>query len=673
MVRTYKRKSERGAYGDDALKEALAALQNQPMKAVSRQFGIPARTLRRHRDKKVTTVGSLRLGPRQPVLTTDVEVTLREHVAYMERCLYGLTTKDVRRLAYDLAVKLDRPHMFSDETKMAGRDWLYEFFRRHPDLAIRQPQGTNIARAVGFNRPKVQQFFLIYRDQLQASDYPPSRIWNMDETGVTNVQKPGKVVATKGAQQVGKMTSAERGSTVTLICAMSAVGSYVPPMLIFPRKRMVDALMQGAPPQSIGCCSDNGWTDSGLFVRWLEHFVKTTKASVNTPQLIILDGHHSHKTLAAVEFCRSHGITLITLPPHCTHKMQPLDRSYFKSFKSAYNAAADSWMVSHPGQRITFYDMAALVGRAFQRSSTPEKAIAGFRACGIWPFDENIFSDDDFMASLVTDEAPMLHTAVTGVTGPAPTTAVPTPPTEQPASPTAASASATAGSAPPTAGSTPPISGSAPPTSGSAPPTSTSAPPTAGSAPPTSWSAPPTATSAPPTSGSAPPTAGRPRITAGSSRPTAGASRSTAGPSRPTAGQAQLTVKELIRQLSPLPKISRPRARSRVVESATVLTSSPHKAKLVMQQTQKALLPKRAKRVANTSKGKSKAAVKKPRVSSESSDEEEEEWPCIVCGEPFRHSRSREVWVQCQLCKKWAHEECTPGLTFFTCPNCDSD
>ena len=204
---------------------------------------------------------------------------------------------------------------------------------------------------------------------------------------------------------------------------------------------MVDALMQGAPPQSIGCCSDNGWTESGPFVRWLEHFVKTTNASINTPQLIILDGHHSHKTLAEVEFCRSHGITLITLPPHCTHKMQPLDRSYFKSFKSAYNAAADSWMVSHPGQSITFYDMAALAGKASQRYSTPEKAIAGFRACGIWPFDENIFSDDDFMASLVTDEAPMLHTAVTGVTGPAATTAVPTQSTEQPAPPTAASAS----------------------------------------------------------------------------------------------------------------------------------------------------------------------------------------------------------------------------------------
>ncbi len=50
---------------------------------------------------------------------------------------------------------------------------------------------------------EVQQFFTIYRDLLEASNYPPSRIWNMDETGVTNVQKPGKVMATKDVHQVG--------------------------------------------------------------------------------------------------------------------------------------------------------------------------------------------------------------------------------------------------------------------------------------------------------------------------------------------------------------------------------------------------------------------------------------------------------------------------------------
>ena len=81
----------------------------------------------------------------------------------------------------------------------------------------------------------------------------------MDETGITNVQRPGKVVATKGARHVAKVTSGERGATVTVVCAINAAGGcYLPPMFIFPRKRMVAALMNGAPPESVGYCSPNG-------------------------------------------------------------------------------------------------------------------------------------------------------------------------------------------------------------------------------------------------------------------------------------------------------------------------------------------------------------------------------------------------------------------------------
>jgi len=44
------------------------------------------------------------------------------------------------------------------------------------------------------------------------------------------------------------MTTGERGKTVTADFAMNAMGVFTPPVLIFPRKRMVDALMAGAPP-----------------------------------------------------------------------------------------------------------------------------------------------------------------------------------------------------------------------------------------------------------------------------------------------------------------------------------------------------------------------------------------------------------------------------------------
>jgi len=91
----------------------------------------------------------------------------------------------------------------------------------------------------------------------------------MDETGKTNVQRPQRIVATKGVRQVSKMASGERGKTVTVVFAMNAMGVFTPTVLIFLRKRMVDALMAKAPPEAVGFASPsdgeipnyslNGW------------------------------------------------------------------------------------------------------------------------------------------------------------------------------------------------------------------------------------------------------------------------------------------------------------------------------------------------------------------------------------------------------------------------------
>ncbi len=278
------------------------------------------------------------------------------------------------------------------------------FLRRHPELSIRQPEATNISRAVGFNPVQVKLFYTALKSLLSQQEFSAFKIWNVDETGISTVQKPGKVIATKGARSVGRITSGERGQTVSVMCAMNAVGTYIPPMFIFPRKRMVESLMNGAPSGSIGVCTPSGWTDSGCFMHWLKHFVSIVKPSKDDKHIIILDGHHSHKTLEVVSFARDNGIELLTLPPHCTHKMQPLDTTFFKSLKAAYNAAADNWMMCNKGRRISFYEIAGLFCTAYLRAATVEKAVVGFESAGIWPFNENKFTDDDFVPSLLTDE-----------------------------------------------------------------------------------------------------------------------------------------------------------------------------------------------------------------------------------------------------------------------------
>ena len=94
---------------------------------------------------------------------------------------------------------------------MAGPDWLQGFLKRHPELSIRLPQATSMGRAVGFNKPQVSKFYDIYQENLEShGNFTPHKVWNMDESGITNVQKPGKVIASTGKHQVGKITSARK-------------------------------------------------------------------------------------------------------------------------------------------------------------------------------------------------------------------------------------------------------------------------------------------------------------------------------------------------------------------------------------------------------------------------------------------------------------------------------
>ena len=62
----------------------------------------------------------------------------------------------------------------------------------------------------------------------------------VDETGIKNVQNPGRVLAEKGTKQHIKLTSSEREILVTMSCGANAVRNTVPPFFIFPRTNFKD-------------------------------------------------------------------------------------------------------------------------------------------------------------------------------------------------------------------------------------------------------------------------------------------------------------------------------------------------------------------------------------------------------------------------------------------------
>ena len=57
----------------------------------------------------------------------------------------------------------------------------------------------------------------------------------MDETGVTTVRKPDRIIGRRGTKQIDAITSAERGTLITVEGTISASGNSILPHFIFPR------------------------------------------------------------------------------------------------------------------------------------------------------------------------------------------------------------------------------------------------------------------------------------------------------------------------------------------------------------------------------------------------------------------------------------------------------
>lgn len=226
-------------------------------------------------------------------------------------------------MAFQLALQNNLPHPFKGGA--AGKKWLRLFLKRHPALSMRRPENLSMARVKGFTKANVDTFFKVLDPQLEKVNYDPVKVFNVDETGISVVQhKARKIIATKGKKEAQKLSSAERGATVTVVTCMSAAGQYVPPLLIFPQKRWQNELLDGAPPGSIGGCSDSDWITGPLFSKWLEHFINITKPSIGSPVVLVLDGHYSHtRNIDVIERAREMGVLIVCLPlirlQKCSH------------------------------------------------------------------------------------------------------------------------------------------------------------------------------------------------------------------------------------------------------------------------------------------------------------------------------------------------------------------
>ena len=413
MVRNYVRKTTRQSWDEVSMQRAVLSVMNgdQGYKKAAEMYDVPQTTLER-RVKKFKQTNDIESACRKgfacgfkTVFTQEEEAELAKYVQQMERMLFGLTPNELCGLAFELAERNNKVHPFKKGDEVAGYDWYSGFMSRHPFLSLRKPEATSAARAQGFNRVAVNNFFDLLEEIFDKNNLPQDRIYNCDETGMTTVPKTmSRVISTKGKRQVGGLTSAERGQLITAIICCSASGSYMPPKLIFPRVRMKAELMDGAPPGSTHECHPSGWIQTHIFIDWLKEFIQFSRATKDRKVLLILDGHATHtKSLELIDLARENGVIMLCLPPHCTHRLQPLDITFMKPLSVYYEQEVKKWLRQNPGRVVTQFQIAQLFGKAYLRSATMITAINGFSTPGIYPLQRNVFSEADFLAAEATD------------------------------------------------------------------------------------------------------------------------------------------------------------------------------------------------------------------------------------------------------------------------------
>lgn len=604
------------------MERALQAVQNGEMGwlKASKSFNVPTSTLRRRAlgKNKYAVNSEKRFGSYQSILDKDLEAAIVDHLLNLESRFFGLTTTDVRQLAYEVAEKMKIKHPFNKKTKMAGKGWLNGFRQRNSQLSLRLPEATSLARAEAFNKPQVNKFFTKLEQIIDENKIEKTMIFNMDESALTTVQVPPKVFALKGKKQVGAITSAERGVHTTIVACMSSGGMYVPPSIIFPRKRFNPDLYDGAPIGTLKLYNESGYMTSDLFVEWIQHFIDHVRPTAEKKALLILDGHSSHKSYHALELAKKKSVVLLCLPAHCTHHLQPLDVGFFGPLHKYYNQTVTSWLRDNPGRTISIYQISKLFNHAYEKTATLEIATSSFRATGISPLNINIFPDHLFLPSLTTDVPEAVPEALTGNLENM--QAMQTNTTEIKAA------------------------------------------------------------------------------TVESTEQDQLTLTQLSQDQEPTCSSKNVDFQNILQELSPVPHSNiRKTSKRKTGGYQDILTESPYLDSLREKEIKKNQEEQRKnkrdvvkrKLVDNDSNDKkkeqsrkSKRSVARAAMTYETSEEEEDPYhnsddendcACIFCNDLFSRSKSKEAWLKCQLCQKWAHADCAgipAKAKLFICDLC---
>ena len=229
-------------------------------------------------------------------------------------------------------------------------------------------------------------------------------IYNWDEKGfLIGFGHAVKRIMTREAYEKGRVKAAKQDGSrefISLLATICADGTRLPPALIYQgtsgdlQNTWVDELTE--QDEAFFTSSKTGWSNNEFALNYLKQiFDRYTREKAGRGQrLLIIDGHQSHVNWEFLMTCDRLRILVCILPPHTTHRIQPLDVSLFQPLATAYSKNINTLMHnSEEYVHITKRLFWPLFRDAWNASFTRSNIESGWKKTSIWPFNPPIILD----------------------------------------------------------------------------------------------------------------------------------------------------------------------------------------------------------------------------------------------------------------------------------------
>ncbi|CAH2100604.1 unnamed protein product [Euphydryas editha] len=121
-----------------------------------------------------------------------------------------------------------------------------------------------------------------------------------------------------------------------------------------------------------------------------------------------------------MDYASRNNVVILSLAPHTTHKMQPMDIAIYGPLKTYFDRELNAFQKAHPGRIINQYDVARLLSPAFLKCVVAINAVHGFERPGIWPVNKYAFGEEDYESAAVIAGTSNMNIRTEGTKSPEP-------------------------------------------------------------------------------------------------------------------------------------------------------------------------------------------------------------------------------------------------------------